>query len=224
MALTFLRVPFRWWAAASLVALGAVAGYSYARLAHPAYTAKSYVTVVAVNQGDAGAIGYAEAYARIAGQGDVQAAATQTVASPISVTELADAVRAASTPDAPVIEITATAPTAERAAQLANAMSAGLVVVATRQTPATRMTVTPLSFAVPPTRPTSPPSPAVATAIGSAAGVLLAGVLLLSTIGRRPRPSGRRAPAPVPPLPLWTERASRSPEPRGPSDGPQPAW
>ena len=54
------------------VAVFTAAGLTYARVADPSYTARAYVIVVATDLGDVNAaVNFAQAYARIAGQGDV---------------------------------------------------------------------------------------------------------------------------------------------------------
>lgn len=177
-AQAFRRLTYRWWPVIVLVALGAVAGLGYALLRQPVYAAKAYVAAVAQNTGDSSATSFAQAYARIAGQGDVLEAAVRNGTGQISVQDLQRAVRASSSPDAPVIEITGSGSTARGAADLSNLVATGLISTANQRSTDTRIRLVLLSPAVPPTAPVSP-SPALDTAVGAAAGLLLGGLALL---------------------------------------------
>jgi capsular polysaccharide biosynthesis protein len=208
------RVGARTWVLSLTVAVGFTAGYAYARLAPPNYTARAYVVVVAADSGDAGAaVNFAQAYARIAGQGDVLGLAVGTTNGTTTMDELARDVRAASSPDAPMIEVTASATSGPRAALLANAVANGLIATAAKQGTTTRMSLSMLSVAIPPTDVTSPPRPRIGAAIGAGAGLLLGILVLLAgadrvltrvdraltgRFGRRPRRSRHHA---VPPEP-----------------------
>jgi capsular polysaccharide biosynthesis protein len=208
----------RWWAVLLPVVLGTVAGLAYSAVTRPTYTARAYVIVIAADVGDANAaVNFAQAYARIASQGDVLTDAALASQGAVTVADLTTSTRAASSPDAPVIEISATAPAADRSAVLANALALGLVATGTRQATGTRMTLTVLSAATAPTEPSSPPSKGVAGAVGAAAGILISGLLMLSGAGRRTgarhtdRWAERLAPAPTPPLPAPPPAAPTSP-------------
>ena len=151
----------RWGLLVLLTVLGAVAGLAYALIRAPEYTAKAYLAVVSENPGDSSAVSYAQAYSRIAGQGDALQIAADASGGSASVQELRRSVLAAASPDAPVIELTGTAGSAERAADLVNLMANGLAKTANNHTADTRMRVALLSAAVPPADSTSPqlPSP-----------------------------------------------------------------
>jgi capsular polysaccharide biosynthesis protein len=177
------RLLRRWWPVAALVALGSFAGLGYALLRQPVYAAKAYVAVVAQNSGDGTAVSFAQAYARIAGQGDVLVAAVRNSTGQVSAQDLQRAVRAASSPDAPVIEITGSASTARRAADLSNLVADGLISTANQRSTDTRVRLVVLSPALPPITPVSP-RPALDTAVGAAAGLLLGGLALLASPGR----------------------------------------
>ena len=205
----------RWWAVLLPVVLGTAAGLVYSAEARPTYTARAYVIVVAADVGDANAaVNFAQAYARIAGQGDVLTDAALASQGAVTVAELTTSTRAASSPDAPVIEIAATAPAADRSAVLANALALGLVATGTRQTTGTRMTLSVLSAATAPTEPSSPPSKGVAGVVGAAAGILVSGLLILSGAGRR---TGARHGNP-----LLAERLATAPTPLLPAPAPPP--
>lgn len=179
-------VARRWWLIALLTVLGAGAGLAYALISPPEYTAKAYVAVVAQNPGDSSAVSYAQAYSRIAGQGDALQAAADASDGSASVKQLRRSVRAAASPDAPVIELTGAAGSAGRAADLVNLLANGLIRTANSHTVDTRMRLALLSAAVPPADPTSPQLP-LALAVGAAAGLLLGGLAFLAR-GERPQP------------------------------------
>jgi capsular polysaccharide biosynthesis protein len=182
------------------VVLCALAGLWYADQAKPVYTAKAYVAVVAVNPGDSNAaVSYAQAFARIVPQGDVISAAVTASKNTISADDLRRRIRASASPDAPVVEITADGDTPIQAANLANTMASGLLSAARAHTATTRMSLTPLSAAVPPTEPTSP-KPMLSAAVGAATGLILGALLARTGVGsavnrllsRRAMSRGRR--------------------------------
>jgi capsular polysaccharide biosynthesis protein len=176
----------RWGVLVLLTVLGAVAGLAYALIRPPEYTATAYLAVVAENPGDSSAVSYAQAYSRIAGQGDALQAAADASGGSASLQELRRSVLAAASPDAPVIELTGVAGSAERAANLVNLVANGLTKTANTHTGDTRVRVALLSAAVPPADPTSPQLP-LAVAVGAAAGLLLGGLAFLG-LGDRKSP------------------------------------
>lgn len=182
----------RWWLAAALVGLGALSGLIYAVVSPPVYSARAYVVVVAQNPADTGAVSYAQAYSRIAVQGDVLGRAAGGGAAP---TELRRQVRTSSSPDAPVIEVVGSARTAERAAALSNLVANSLVDTANERASDTRMRLSLLSPASPPAEPASPRL-GLDVAVGAAAGLLLGGLaVLVGAGGTSPggaRPSNER--------------------------------
>lgn len=178
----------RWWLIGLLTVLGASAGLGYALLRQPVYAAKAYVVVVAQNSNDSTAVSYAQAYARIAGQGETLAAAVRSSNGDVTAGELRRAVRSSSSPDAPVIEVTGSAYPARRAADLANLVADGLISTANRHSSDTRVKLVLLSEAAPPLTPASP-RPVLDIAVGAAAGLLLGGLALLG----RPRRAGAGA-------------------------------
>lgn len=193
MADSVTHLVRRWWLVALLTVLGALAGVVYAMVRPPAYAATAYVVVVAKEPGDSTAVNYAQAYARIAGEGDTVSAAVAGSNGKISANELRRSVRASSSPDAPVIDVTGSASQAGRAADLANVVAKGLISTANRHSTDTRMRLVLLSAAVPPAVPASP-QPVLDVAVGAAAGLLLGGLALLSGSGRTaPARSGNQA-------------------------------
>jgi capsular polysaccharide biosynthesis protein len=197
------RLVRLWWLTALLAVLGALAGFGYGHLTPPTYVARAYVVVVATDPSEStSAVSYAQTYARVALQGDVVDSAAASGQVPRS--ELRQDVQATGSPDAPVIEITGSSGTADRAATLANLMSAGLVSTANEHSTSTRMKLTMLSSATPPTSAASP-KPILNAAVGAAVGILLGGLVALagadraSATGRGRREDGEPAGRPEDP-------------------------
>jgi capsular polysaccharide biosynthesis protein len=186
------RLVRLWWLTALLAVLGALAGLGYALLTPPTYVARAYVIVVASEPAESpAAVSYAQAYTRIVPQaGVINAAASEEG---IPAAELRRNVRAAASPDAPVIEITGSSDTAGRAADYANSVSGALVTKATEQTSTTRMKLTAISSASPPAAPDSP-RPVLNVAIGAAVGILLGGLAVLTGTDRAPKRTDRARP------------------------------
>ncbi|WP_374385071.1 lipopolysaccharide biosynthesis protein [Streptomyces sp. D2-8] len=175
----------------SLIAVGTVtgglAGGAYGVLTPPAYSATSYVVVVPSAESDPqSALGFAQAYGRVATQlavlGDAQ------VWAGVPVKTLRDSVRSATSPDAPMVSLTATSARAGLATDMANAVSRSLIEYAKDTKGATHVELLQLSRAVKPTEPSSAP-PALTGLVGAGAGVLLGGLALLV----RPRPTAADA-------------------------------
>ncbi|WP_030669966.1 YveK family protein [Streptomyces cellulosae] len=179
--------------------VGGLAGVAYSQLRPPAYTATSYVVAVPTEQSDpATALGFAQAYGRAATQlavlGDAQ------VKADVPVRTLQRSVRTATSPDAPMIAVSATSRRPGAAARMANAVAGALTVHANATKDSTRIQLLQFSRAVRPTEPSSP-SPKVTLLVGTSAGGLLGGLILLV----RPRRTRtwehdtvRPAPVPVP--------------------------
>ncbi|WP_202917915.1 lipopolysaccharide biosynthesis protein [Streptomyces taklimakanensis] len=185
-----------WWPPALGVLLGLTGGAAYGLLATPQYTATSYVAVVPGAATDsATALGFAQAYGRVAGGGAVLAEAGSEAGT--TVERLRDTVRAATSPDAPMVEITGSAPSPERAADVSNAVADALTRAGNRATTSTGVRLTLFSPAVAPTEPTSPSLP-LAAAVGACAGGLTGGLVLLAAPrGRREEPAFPGVPAPA---------------------------
>jgi hypothetical protein len=170
--------------------LGLLCGGTHALLADRAYAAVGHVLVSGPGEV---ATNYAQAYGRLATDGAVLAAARADAG--VSVAELRGRVRAATSPEVPVIEITGTAPSAAEAARAASAVAAALIA---HGNDAAADTEARLSLLAPVSRHATPvsPSPTVSLATGACAGTL-PGCLLLLT---RPAPgSGPRGPTTPPP-------------------------
>ncbi len=196
----------RWWLAVALAVAGGLVGYGYGALAHPTYVAKAYVVVVAQDPTDTtSAVNYAQAYARIMSQSDVVDAAARASGGRVAAAQLRTRVQAASSPDAPVIEVSAAAGTAPRSAELANLMANSLVTTGNRQSSTTRVKLALLSAAGPPGAPASPRT-VLDIAVGAAVGSLLGGLVALTGTGT---PEAPPAPVPVRTTPERIARAGR---------------
>ncbi|MFR9756193.1 YveK family protein [Streptomyces sp. TR06-5] len=206
-----VRLP-RWWPAAACVLLGSLAGLGYGLLRPAEYTATSYVAVVPGDKGDPmTALGFAQAYGRIATDTAVLAGAQRDAGVPVA--ELRAGVRAVTSPDAPMIEITGSASRADEAADVANAVARSLTEVASGSAKDTGVELTAFSRARAPREP-STPAPALTTAVGGSAGLLIGALVLLVRPGRD-EPSGARtsAGAPAGPGEEPAGRSSRRPVP-----------
>ncbi|MFJ4692110.1 lipopolysaccharide biosynthesis protein [Streptomyces sp. NPDC088766] len=186
----------------SLLAVGALTGGllggAYGVLKPPVYSATAYVVAVPAEKSDpASALGFAQAYGRVATQlavlGDAQ------VWAGVPVRTLQGAVRTATSPDAPMVSITATSSRADLAADMANAVSRALTRHAAAAKATTHVELEPFARAVEPAEPSSA-SPALTALVGASAGGLLGGLfLLVRPRGSRPEP-GRPAAVPSPAL------------------------
>jgi capsular polysaccharide biosynthesis protein len=172
---------------ALLTVLGALAGGGYDLVTTPTYTATSYVVVTAAQGDSQSGVNFAQAYGRIVTTSSVTGLAAASLGTNQG---LAD-VTASTSPDAPVVEITANGTDPKRTAAVANAMAQALVAYASTRSDSTRVTLSVLAQAAVPTAPTSP-KPPLEPAIGAAAGLLVGGLAALAGVGsagHRPRPS-----------------------------------
>ncbi|WP_410535574.1 hypothetical protein [Streptomyces sp. KL2] len=176
-----------WWPLALGVLLGLVGGAAYGLLATPRYTATSYVVVVPGAGADsATALGFAQAYGRVATDSAVLAEARTAARMPVD--ELRTAVRSATSPDAPMVEITGTASSPGRAAAVSNAVANALTRTGNQAVNSTGVQLSLFAPAFDPTEPASPSVP-LSVAVGVCAGGLVGGLVLLAA------PRGRRGPA-----------------------------
>ncbi|TGA95522.1 lipopolysaccharide biosynthesis protein [Streptomyces sp. MZ04] len=185
------RLP-AWWLLPAGALAGALAGGAYGVVKTPTYTATSYVLAVPQGESDpTAALGFAQAYGRVATQlavlGDAQ------VESGVSPQTLRDSVQAATSPDAPMISISATAAKPGKARDIANAVSRSLTNNANHTKDSTRVRLLQLSRAIKPAAPASA-SPPMTALVGASAGGLLGGLALLV----RPRRTEEAVAAPVP--------------------------
>lgn len=172
-----------WWPLALCVLLGVGAGSAYGLLKEPEYAATGYVAVVPEGRADpAMAVGFAQAYGRIATSAAVLAAARAEPGVPPGA--LAGRVQAVTSPDAPLIEVTGTGTRAGEAAAVANAVARALTRTANTSATDTDVRLAVFAAAAPPSAPSSV-SPALAAAVGGCAGGLVGGLLLLVRPSRR---------------------------------------
>jgi capsular polysaccharide biosynthesis protein len=170
------RLSVRWLMPVGVL-LGAAAGGGYGVTQTPQYTATSYVMAVPVKQSDSqAALGFAQAYGRVATQlavlGDAQ------VWAGVPVANLRESVRAATSPDAPMVSISATSARRDRAADIANAVARSLTIHANHAARDTSVELVLFSRALKPAGPSSA-SPVLTTLVGASAGGLLGGLALL---------------------------------------------
>lgn len=183
-----------------LAALGLAGGAAYTLLRTPTYTAQAHVVVLAATPGDdATAVRFAQAYGRIATESAVLAQAT-TTARGMSTAELRRRVRVATSPDAPLVELTGTGRSAQEAANLANEVSQALISFGNARSGQTQVRLAAFAEASPPEGPSSP-NPPLDLVVGAAAGLLVGGVAAMAGVGLRPsrrtEEQGIRATAPA---------------------------
>ncbi|MBO1337401.1 lipopolysaccharide biosynthesis protein [Streptomyces sp. VRA16 Mangrove soil] len=185
------RLP-RWWPLPLGLVAGALAGGTYGAVSPPQYTATSYVIAVPTDQADSmSALGFAQAYSRVATQ--VAVLSDAQVAAGVPVETLKSQVRAETSPDAPMVAISAVSDRPAQAMEMANAVARALTTNAGHTKDDTHVKLLRFTRAVKPTEPSSA-SAALTTLVGACAGGLLGGLALLL----RPR---RTADAAVPTVP-----------------------
>ncbi|WP_328669196.1 lipopolysaccharide biosynthesis protein [Streptomyces sp. NBC_00328] len=166
-----------WSLLAATTVLGGALGGAYGVMKPPAYTATSYVIAVPTDKGDpSAALGFAQAYGRVATQLAVLGDAQVWAGVPVKTLE-AD-VRTATSPDAPMIAVSATSSRSGRAADMANAVTRSLTQHANASQKSTHVQLLSFSRAMKPTSASSP-SPTVTGLVGASAGGLLGGLVLL---------------------------------------------
>jgi uncharacterized protein involved in exopolysaccharide biosynthesis len=173
-----------WSLLAAGAVLGGVLGGAYGVVKTPTYTATSYVIAVPTEKGDpSAALGFAQAYGRVATQiavlGDAQVQAR------VPVKKLQSSVRAETSPDAPMVAVSATSAKPREAAAMANAVARALTATANRTQASTKVKLLQFSPAMKPTSPSSA-SPEATALVGASAGGLL-GVLVMLVRPRRER-------------------------------------
>ncbi|WP_067480083.1 hypothetical protein [Actinomadura hibisca] len=177
------------------IAAGLLSGLGYGLVKPPSYSASAHVIVVA-QSADAGpaATSFAQAYGRLASLPATLAWASPAL--PPSVVEDARShIQASTSPETPLIRITGQARTAEQAARYANAAASAVVSYGKAHEQDTRVKVAAMS---PATEPASPSSPnlLLSVLVGTATGVLLAVLAMVSGVSVRPG-GRRRRPAPA---------------------------
>ncbi|MFH9722578.1 lipopolysaccharide biosynthesis protein [Streptomyces sp. NPDC017254] len=172
-----LRRPGRWAVLPAAVLAGAVLGGGYGALKAPQYAATSYVIVVPAEKSDpAAALGFAQAYGRVAT--DIAVTGDAQVWAGVTADTLRRNVQAATSPDAPMISITAKADQPAKAVSMADGVARALILNSTHVAGSTGVKVVQFSRATKPVAPVSPSAP-IATLVGGCAGGLLGGLALL---------------------------------------------
>ncbi|MBY8877575.1 lipopolysaccharide biosynthesis protein [Actinacidiphila acidipaludis] len=167
----------RWTAVALGIGLGLASGLAYGMATTPQYSATAYVLVVPERSTDSQtALGFAQAYGRIATGSTVLAGAQSGAGTPAA--DLRGHVAAATSPDAPMISVTGTAADGGLAARIADAVARSLTATGNGTSAATGVRLLLFSPAVAPTSPTSPSVP-LSAAVGASAGGLLGALALL---------------------------------------------
>jgi capsular polysaccharide biosynthesis protein len=177
------RLTRYWWILALAAVLGGASGVALSLVMPPTYRASAYVIVVPSGTvQELSAISFSQAYGRIIEQPEILGNVAAEVGS--SVEQLQQGIQGSTSPESPLIVLTASARTAERAAEIANAVAEGLVTFGNNQRAFTSMHLAVFSAASSPPAPASPVLPLNA-AIGTATGLLVACLALL-TIPTRP--------------------------------------
>ncbi|MFH8738183.1 lipopolysaccharide biosynthesis protein [Streptomyces sp. NPDC017964] len=177
------------------VLLGGLAGGLYGVLKTPQYSATSYVIAVPDEMSDPStALGFAQAYGRVATQIAVLGDAQKRAGVPVKV--LQASVRAETSPDAPMVAVSATSAQPRKAADMANAVALALTADANRTQAGTKVKLLQFSRAVKPTAPSSA-SPKVTALVGAGAGGLLGGLAMLVRPRREPAETAATVPGPA---------------------------
>ncbi|MFE0771867.1 lipopolysaccharide biosynthesis protein [Streptomyces sp. NPDC058861] len=195
-----LRLPGRWAVLPAAVLAGAVLGGGYGALKTPEYAATSYVIVVPGEKSDpAGALGFAQAYGRVAT--DIAVTGDAQVWAGVTAATLRKKVTAETSPDAPMISITARAAQPAKAVSMADGVARALILDSSHVASSTGVKVVQFSRATKPVDPVSP-SASLSALVGGCAGGLLGGLGLLvrpkRAAARGESRHSRRAGAPVP--------------------------
>ncbi|WP_250405017.1 lipopolysaccharide biosynthesis protein [Streptomyces cellostaticus] len=178
------------------VLTGGLLGGAYGVLKPPTYTATAYVLAVPTESSDsAAALGFAQAYGRIATDLAVLGDARERAGVPLDT--LRAGVRTATSPDAPMVAVSASSVRPAKAADMANAVARSLARRADATKADTHVELVQFSRAPRPTAPSSA-SPVVTGLIGTSAGGLLGALVLLVRPGRRPEDEAEPRPATVP--------------------------
>ncbi|MFJ6797737.1 lipopolysaccharide biosynthesis protein [Streptomyces sp. NPDC091268] len=178
-----LLPPPAWWPLPACALLGLAAGGAYGVLKAPEYAATSYVVAVPDDTTEpATALGFAQAYARIATSSSTLAYAQPRAG--IGARQLRTQVRAETSPESPMIAVTGTSTSPAEAADIANAVADALSLSSNQAAKNTGVQLLLFNQAVAPSDPASPSAP-VSGAVGLCAGGLLGGLWLLARPGRR---------------------------------------
>ncbi|GAA0924703.1 hypothetical protein [Nonomuraea longicatena] len=185
----------RGWPLVAAALLGGSAGLVFSLVKVPVYTAEAYVVVVSDERSNIDqATNFAQAFAKIVTQPTIIAAAVRPGLPARTVDELQQSIRVSSSPEAPLIRLSASAPNAGHAATQANAVAQALISYANRHAVDTGVRIAGLSTASAPVQPSSPGT-AVSVTVGVAGGCLIGALSWLVRPARRPRRDGGEPPA-----------------------------
>jgi len=199
------RLTRYWWLLALAAVLGGASGLVLSLVMPSTYQASAYVIVVPDESGgELAAISFSQAYGRITEQPEILGTAAAAIGS--SVEQLQRDIQASTSPESPLVVLTGSAGTAERAAEIANAVSESLVVFANGQSDTTRVVVSVFSGASSPPVPSSPVLP-LNVALGTATGLLVGGLALLAAPARGTADSSAGS-SPVPDTPTGRQVVS----------------
>lgn len=183
--------PARWMVLPAAALAGAVLGGGYGALKTPQYAATSYVIVVPAEKSDpASALGFAQAYGRVAT--DIAVTGDAQVWAGVSADTLRSSVQAATSPDAPMISITARSTKPSQAVSMADGVARALVLDSSHVAGNTGVKVVQFSRATKPVSPVSPSAP-LSALVGTCAGGLLGGLVLLVRPKRSARAEARHS-------------------------------
>ncbi|MDQ8704031.1 lipopolysaccharide biosynthesis protein [Streptomyces sp. LHD-70] len=184
-----------WWPLPACAALGLTAGAAYGALAEPEYASTTYLIAVAEKDSEpAATLGFAQAYGRLATSTSTLAYAQGNAG--VSTRQLGSRVQTETSPESPMIGITGTAGRPGDAADIANAVADALRLKANGQSENTGVKLVRFSQAVKAPEPVSPSLP-LSIAVGTSAGALVGGLILLVRPRRTPAYESPVLPAPA---------------------------
>jgi MYXO-CTERM domain-containing protein len=155
-----------------LPVLGALAGYAVALVTPPRYTAEAYVLMISTGAEEVTPGDIAQAVARVATSESVLATSDSD---DLILAARDDRLTAEASPDAPLVELSATADSADAAADLANDLADAVEVHMTTNTGIDEVRASIFASASEPAEPSSP-NVLVNVVAGAALGLLLAAV------------------------------------------------
>ncbi|RSN68939.1 Wzz/FepE/Etk N-terminal domain-containing protein [Actinomadura sp. WAC 06369] len=176
--------------------VGLLGGTAYTLFTPPTYTATAFVLVVedGDRQTGGGAVGFAQAYGRLAPLPETLAWSRRPLPK-APPGEVHEHIQASTSPDTPLVKLTGRAATARDAAAFANSAADALVRYGRAHSADTGVRVALMGVAQPPDAPTSP-NPPLNIAVGTASGTLLAGLAAAALSGSNRR-RGRYGAAPA---------------------------
>ncbi|WP_242882366.1 hypothetical protein [Actinomadura litoris] len=172
--------------ALALVLTGTLGGLGYSLVVPATYTATAYVLVVDEGAGGArgpAAVSFAQAYGRLAPLPETLRHSSLPLPK-VARGATREHIQASTSPETPLVRLTGSGASAADAAGFANAAADALVRYGTSHRADTGVRVALMSLAGKPAAPTSPNLP-LDVAVGTASGILLAGLGAAILSGRR---------------------------------------